>query len=51
MSENLQTQNPYYLWSKEKRISVEKTNDEVQLLINGKHYSEKDKEGNEIKWV
>ena len=49
MSENLQTQNPYYLWSKEKRISVEKTNDEVQLLINGKHYSEKDKEGNEIK--
>lgn len=49
MSENLQTQNSFYLWSKEKRISIEKTNDEVQLLINGKPYSEKDKEGNEIK--
>ena len=45
MSENTQTQNPYYLWSKEKRISIENVNGQVQLIINDKPYSEKD--GNE----
>jgi SIR2-like domain len=49
MSENLQTHNPYYLWSKEKRISIAKINGEVQLLINEKPYLEKDKDGKEIK--
>lgn len=49
MSENTQTQNPYYLWSKEKRVIVKKIKEDVQLLIDGKPYSEKDSNGTEIK--
>jgi hypothetical protein len=48
MLENTKAQNLYFLWSKEKRISVKKINEEVQLLINEKTYSEKDGKEPEI---
>lgn len=49
MPENQKERNPYFLWSKENKIEIKKTNEDIQLLINGKTYSEKDKDGKEIK--
>lgn len=44
MSETPQPTYTYFLWSKEKRIVIEKINDKVELLINNKRYSEKENE-------